>query len=333
MARAARALLTLSLMTAACGKHGLGVGRRADADILADVNQLGPDAPATYRESTERFVQIAAGYEETCGITTDGRVLCWGLLGDCRDIEGECPSQRGYVPKKVGQTGKSLSVYIGYSCAINENDSIDCWGQSDAPPHIEGAFSKLAAPMAIRKSDGAIIAWEDAQVMRLIPNGTFVDVSGYGYYCGLRSDGTLACWGSTRTDGVTDQPPPGNNFTRVVASGDSGCALRDDEQVVCWGTGTRSWTSSPDFTPQPDGVFVQIDQEAMSICGIRTDGSLACWGALYGYQPPQGSYIQIALGGTSNPLPNEGSSFFCALRTDGIVVCWGEDSAGESTPT
>jgi hypothetical protein len=332
MARTARTLLILSLLTATCDGHGLGVSPRADAGVPADVNEQGPDAQVTFRESTERFVHIAAGYEEVCGITTDGRVRCWGTWGDCRDIEGECPSQQGYVPKKTEQTAKALSVYFGYSCAINENDSIDCWGQPDATAHIEGVFSKLAAPIAIRKSDGAIITWSSAEVMKLIPDGSFIDVNGFQYYCGLRSDGTLTCWGSGRSDGVTDPPPAGNNFTQVVASKYFGCALRDDKQVMCWGLDTRSWNSNPKFTPQPDGTFDQLDQDGSWICGVRTDGSLACWGYLHGYQPPQGSYLQVALGGTSTPEPNEGPAFFCAMRTDGIVVCWGENSAGESSP-
>lgn len=34
--------------------------------------------------------QIAVGYREDCGITTDGGVRCWGIYGDCQNVDGEC---------------------------------------------------------------------------------------------------------------------------------------------------------------------------------------------------------------------------------------------------
>ncbi len=46
------------------------------------------------------------------------------------------------------------------------------------------------------KSDGTLICWGDGGGASTPPEGTFTQVSaGFYYNCGLKSDGTLACWG------------------------------------------------------------------------------------------------------------------------------------------
>jgi alpha-tubulin suppressor-like RCC1 family protein len=348
MSRTVVVLLSALVLAAACGRHGLASNTLRDAAVPAEGGP--PDGgapPPIYRESSERFTQIAAGNEEACGITTDGRVRCWGFYGDCRDIDGECPSQKGWLPKSIGQTAKKLSVGRDYACAISLDDSINCWGGQSAfagvaPDHVDGAFTALSIPYAIQASDGAIVNFDSSWVAPPdaswapppIPAGSFTDVSGYLYFCGIRSDGTLACWGSARNDGVTDQPPSGT-FIQITTTNFLSCALQADGQVVCWGTEVSSWNrNGSGITPQPDGTFVQLAAYAETVCGVREDGSAACWGwgGLSGFVPPEGTYVQIAVGITSLDAPDYGSPFFCALRPDGIAVCWGGNNSGESSP-
>jgi Regulator of chromosome condensation (RCC1) repeat len=350
MAQVFRLMLTVLLLVGACDRRGLVNSTRRDAgtdtESSAEVGLAAIDsAQTTYRESTEHFVQIAAGLSETCGIRTDGSIRCWGVYGDCQDVDGECPVQRGYVPKPTAGTWKRVSVNQNYACAIRTDASIDCWGwlktathfdggsfsgYVDNPAHLDGAFSALDTPYAIWMEDGSIVGLIYA---RPPPPGTFLAASGAAYSCGIRSDGTLTCWGTARNDGITDQPPSGT-FTELVTTNDFGCALQIDGQMVCWGWAAASWgtDTSPRSTPWPDGTFVQLAAQAGWGCGVRTDETLACWGELFGYTPPDGEYLQVAVGGTSPGGPDYGSAFFCALRTDGIVVCWGENNSGESSP-
>jgi hypothetical protein len=345
MARIVCVLLTALLLGAACGKRVLVSNSHPDSSVGVEVNPPSPDAAQpTYRESTEHFVQIAAGWAETCGVKMDGSIRCWGGYGDCRDVEGECPVKRGYVAKPTAGEWKYVSVgEDGYACAIRTDDGIDCWGwlktamQSDAgvfsgwldtPSHFDGAFSALAIPFAIRKEDGSILGLLNAKQP---PSGSFLAASGEEYCCAIRSDGSLTCWASARNDGVIDQPPSGT-FNRLVTTNDFGCALQIDGQLACWGSSTDSWNTNQHYTPQVKGAFVQLAAEFEWACGVRADGTLACWGDLFGYQPPSGTYVQVAVGGTSQTGPDVGSAFFCALRTDGIVVCWGENDSGESSP-
>jgi hypothetical protein len=350
MPKLARTLLPLLALVAACGRHALPGNPRHDGSTDPPPSVV--EAPGVevgqprYRESTERFTQIVAGSANTCGVTTDGRVRCWGSFGDCRDLEDECPTARGnFVPKRADQTAKRLSVGFDDTCAINLEGSINCWGRKGGgmpipPAQVDGVFTALSIPFAIRASDGAIVNVDpplplppDAGWSRpSIPAGSFVDVSGFQYYCGIRSDGTLTCWGSSRADGVTDEPPAGS-FTQLAVTNYFGCALETDSEIVCWGWGTKDWEIVPQFTPFPGGTSTQLAARGDRACGLRPDGSIVCWGELFGFTPPEGQFIQVTVGNTSVVYPPDyASAYFCALRADGIAVCWGENYSGESSP-
>jgi Regulator of chromosome condensation (RCC1) repeat len=60
--------------------------------------------------------------------------------------------------------------------------------------------------------------------------------------CGVRTDGTLACWGD---DSAGQSTPPGGTFTTVSAGGNHACAVRTDGGVVCWGQDTSGQSSVP----------------------------------------------------------------------------------------
>jgi hypothetical protein len=87
--------------------------------------------------------------------------------------------------------------------------------------------------------------------------------------CGIRTDGTVACWG--RND-IGQASPPGGSFMQVSAGYYHTCGIRTDGSVACWGDNSN-WQASP-----PEGSFKQISAGSLFNCGIRTDGSVACWG-------------------------------------------------------
>jgi len=361
MARATGTVFLVSLLAASCDRRGLGVTARGDGgdfrdgprDLHSSLDhpREGPGAGGdfcdgsrdgqgpyastpTYRESTVRFAHIAAGIYMACGVTSEGTVRCWGIYGDCRDLEEECLAGRyNFVPKSPAQTAKQISVFASYACAINASDSIDCWGGFRFPAHFEGAFSAISIPYAIRKDDGSLLGWDFASEP---PSGSFVSLGGYRYYCGLLSDGTLTCWGLSLPDGSVDQPP-GGVFTQLAVTSSFGCALEPDGEVLCWGWGSKGWNDSPFATPQPEGRFARLTgfldcDSGGCVCGIRTDGSVACWGGLAGYPPPPGIYVEVAIGSMDETSRQWHRMFICALRNDGILVCWGTSETDKWWP-
>ena len=72
------------------------------------------------------------------------------------------------------------------------------------------------------------------------PAGTFASVSaGGGHTCALKTDGTIACWGSDRYMEATS--PPGT-FISVSAGYDQTCGVKTDGSVECWGN--NDWKQS-----------------------------------------------------------------------------------------
>lgn len=130
--------------------------------------------------------------------------------------------------------------------------------------------------------------------------------AGYYHACGLRADGTLACWGRD-LDGQSS-PPPGS-FVAVDASTDAVCAIRKTGALVCWGRDING-----EIDP-PTGAFSALAGGDSHFCGVRNDGTLACWGNDTAGQstPPAGTFVDVATSGFAS----------CALRSDGTAECWG----------
>src|ERR1017187_6640148 len=75
----------------------------------------------------------------------------------------------------------------------------------------------------------------------------FTSVSaGVWHTCGLKTDGTIVCWGVNNFGEST--PPPGT-FTAVSAGEFFSCGLKTDGTIACWGDNTFK-----DATP-PSGTF------------------------------------------------------------------------------
>jgi hypothetical protein len=131
----------------------------------------------------------------------------------------------------------------------------------------------------------------------------------------VRTDGTLACWGSNDYGKAT---PPDDTFSQVSAGGFHTCGVGTDGTLACWG-----WDYYGQAAP-PTGTFSQVSAGAEHTCGVRTDGTLACWGDnFYGQAtPPAGTFSQVSAGYGHN----------CGVRTEGSLACWGWDPFGQATP-
>ena len=87
------------------------------------------------------------------------------------------------------------------------------------------------------------------------PGGEFISVSaGDDHTCGVRTDGSVACWGSNTSFGefAGQATPPAGQFVSVSAGFDHTCGIRADASVACWGDGYDGQD-----TP-PEGGFVSV---------------------------------------------------------------------------
>jgi len=186
-----------------------------------------------------------------------------------------------------------------HACAIEAPDSVVCWGRG-----------KIGEPGVSNCADCA---------QSIPPEGTFIDVStGHNYTCGVRSDGSLTCWGGDQ-DVVYSflTVPPAGDFVEVYAR--AGCALSVNSELVCWGEGTVMEQVTP------IGKFTTLASSNAHVCALQDSGAMSCWGRDDDGQVsgiPSGPFTDLAVG----------SSHTCGLRSTGKVECWGSNFYNRSTP-
>lgn len=163
------------------------------------------------------------------------------------------------------------------------------------------------------RTTGTVACWgSDADGESSPPPGLYSAVSsGIGFSCGLRSDG-LKCWGR---DGSGQASPPSGVYRSVAAGYTHACAIRSDGTLACWGA-----NGDGRATP-PGGTFLQVSSGNAHTCAIREDGTVACWGDNGSGRatPPSNSFLQVSAGG----------AFTCGIRYDHQIACWGETAAGQ----
>ncbi|MCY4422830.1 MAG: leucine-rich repeat domain-containing protein [Acidimicrobiaceae bacterium] len=144
--------------------------------------------------------------------------------------------------------------------------------------------------------------------------GGFASVdAGWTHSCGLRTGGTIMCWGDN-DNGETDAPA--GALTAVTSGGYHSCGLSAQGAWSCWGWNLGGQTDIP------AGSFSAVDAGVVHTCGVKTDGTAQCWGWNYFGQSdaPGGVFSAVAAG----------SAHSCGLRLGGSVECWGSSASGRT---
>ena len=170
--------------------------------------------------------------------------------------------------------GKFASVSAGsdHNCGLRVDGSVACWGNNkfaQAPPPSEKATA-TEAPRATGEISATAGVGVVGDAGGRVTKGKFASVSaGYDHNCGLRVDGSVACWGNNEFGQAT---PPEGEFVSVSAGYTYNCGVRVDGSVACWGGNDFG-----EITP-PEGEFASVSSGRGHICGLRADGSVICWG-------------------------------------------------------
>ena len=279
-----------------------------------------------------QFTAVTAGGRHSCGLRTDGTITCWGLNGSgAADApDGQFTAVTAGASHSCGQRTDGTHVCwsseregqftaigptssgTGWTCDVRTDDTVDCW------------YLGRTVPLGANAPDGPFTT--------VVIASSSVRYGGTWFFaCGLRNNGTIACWDGT---GLLDVPE--GQFTALVAGGpdwdsDTGgraCGLRTDGTIACLG-GAR-----PASQDGPEGQFTAMTTTSRQTgaCGLRTDGTITCW-ALWsqdadappdvGGEPPETRdrrFTAIAAG----------DAHYCALGTDGGITCWGLNGWGQS---
>jgi len=217
---------------------------------------------------------------------------------------GACPA--GYYGN--GTTGCSTTCPCehGGTCTTNDNGYACACAPTFTGDHCQIAFTSIAAGESHAcglRSDGTIVCWGFSQFGDAIaPSGTFTAVStGLYHSCAIRaSDGGVECWGQTGT-------APAGSFTAIASTRFGDCAIGVDKTLSCWVTGGS-------MGPAPTGTFKQIAGTLNEFCALGTDDHITCFGDLSGPHaaPPTATALAVSAGLYGS----------CAILSDGTLDCW-----------
>jgi len=127
-----------------------------------------------------RYREVAAGWEHSCGVTTDGVTHCWGRNEFARQLgDGSAVTHRG-IPQPIVDDRGFIALTAGAlsTCGRTATGESFCWG---------GNYYGMLG-------DGSASNGVDRPVRTA--GGPFSDIAmGQSHACGLSSDRRLWCWG------------------------------------------------------------------------------------------------------------------------------------------
>lgn len=128
----------------------LGLGTSADQGDNA--NEMGDALPAPSLGTGRTALTVTAGDTHTCALLDDATLKCWGAnfagqlgLGDRAD-RGDGSAEMGdslpVTPLGTGRSPVRLAAGAGHTCALLDDDTLKCWGDSSRGQLGYGSFTK-----------------------------------------------------------------------------------------------------------------------------------------------------------------------------------------------
>lgn len=250
--------------------------------------QTMPAPIAATAGNTSPWVELAAGFNHTCGVRQDGTLWCWGRNASGQLGDGTLTARQD--PKQVLPAGAADWVEVAasgdFTCARRVTGALFCWGLNSSGQVGQGdTVSPVNAPVQV--SPGMVFS--------------AVEI-GATHACAV-SAGKLYCWGRNANGelGLGNTMSPVSSPTQVGSASDwarpalgqglSTCALRQNGDMYCWGVGSfgqlglgnLTQFTSPQKVPSV-GPWLSVSLGSEHMCGVMGDGHLACWGASYAAQ-------------------------------------------------
>jgi Flp pilus assembly pilin Flp len=223
------------------------------------------------------------------------------------------------------------------------------WGEDASGKLGNGAVmtSNLASPWPVDYAGAIPDSWASLS-------------AAFTHGCGVASDGSGWCWGSSgsgklgngTSSGIFDTPQPvsaGYTWQMIHAGVNHTCGITTGNTLYCWGSASDGRLgnafSSGSFNV-PAGLvsapssWIDVDVGATFTCGIASGGAAYCWGDDGFGQLGNGGAISpntpvstpSAVSTASSPATYTaiavGNSHACGIATGGAVWCWGAGGNG-----
>ena len=241
-----------------------------------------------------RYIEVYAGGNHTCGITTTNRAYCWGANGSGQLGDGTTTER--HQPVAVAN-GSFVQIRAGYrhTCAVNASNVAFCWGDNTWGQLGDNSKTRRLKPVRLAGT---------VHFLRL--------TAGAIHSCGIATDNHGYCWGK-------------NGFGEL---GDGTAATRLKPTAVAGGRSWRQiWAGSSLLVKQTRSFTCGVTTDKHAFCwGDNAIGQL-------GVGNPFGSPVPEAVsGGRTFAAITAGLGHACAITTSDLwntsahAYCWGNDA-------
>lgn len=226
------------------------------------------------------FTAVTAGADHTCGLTTGGRVFCWGNNEEGELGNGSRVDSREPTGLAAPLVFIAIDAGIRFTCGIVETGDAYCWGANDRGQLGNAASPRSLAPATVT---GGI---------------RFRSISAGGEHtCGVSDEGSAFCWGAnddgqlgtgnTTASSRPLQVAPGRRFLSITAGDGHSCAIAVDSVAYCWGNNRlgQLGNGKRGTFPTPQEVVFNRKWSMLSAggrhtCGVAAErhGMIYCWG-------------------------------------------------------
>jgi alpha-tubulin suppressor-like RCC1 family protein/Tfp pilus assembly protein PilE len=296
---------------------------------------------AVSNAGTGLWKQMDTGNWHACGIQSDDTLWCWGS-----NHYGQTTVGTKTVPTKVGtMTWKHITAGDMSTCGIQTDNTAWCWGFNGSGQVGNGASGgNITTPTAV--SGGG--SWS------VIETGGNVNYAGDpahdGSTCGIKTDGTLWCWGANTygqlgINSTTNQSTPqqvlvGTTWKVITVGETNACAIKSDDTMWCWGQGAGyrngDNTTTNRLVPTQIGTATwrtmssggSPAQTQNHTCAIKTDDTMWCWGGGALGEGGDNDWTanmvpEAVTGGGAWEAVSSGNQASCGVKSDGTLWCWG----------
>ena len=283
--------------------------------------------------------RIAAGFGNTCALTSGGGVRCWGA--NSAGQAGNGTTTESLVPVDVSGLASGVSAIAtgGYhTCALLSGGGVKCWGVN--------LFGQLGNSSTTDSNVPVDVSG--------LASGVSAISAGFHHTCAISSDGGVTCWGANEFGQLGNGTTANSNVpinakglatgvSAIAAGHEHTCALTWGGRVQCWGSngsgqlgnGTTTTSSVPVDVSRLAGGVSAIAAGSRHTCALTSGRGIRCWGMNGFGQLGNGTTIDsntpVDVSGLASGVSAiaAGAEHACVLTLGDAVKCWGSNWAGQ----